>query len=49
MGAGSGEMVIISQGSSARQTEISDKKPVDAIVAGIVDLIDEQGEIVYRK
>ena len=49
MGAGSGEMVIISQGSSARQTEISNKKPVDAIVAGIVDLIEEQGEIVYRK
>ena len=49
MGAGSGEMVIISQRSSARQTQISNKKPIDPIVSGIVDLIEEQGEIVYRK
>ena len=49
MGAGTGEMVLISQGSSARQTEITDKKPIDAVVVGIVDLIDEQGQIVFKK
>ena len=47
--AGVGEMVMIAQGSSCRQTEISDRKPVDALICGIVDLVDEQGRIVYRK
>jgi microcompartment protein CcmK/EutM len=47
--AGVGELVMISQGSSCRQTPISDRKPVDALICGIVDLVDEQGRIVYRK
>ena len=47
--AGVGEMVMIAQGSSCRQTALSDRKPVDALVCGIVDLVDEQGQIVYRK
>jgi len=49
LGAGEGEIVIVSQGSSARQTRISNNKAVDAIVTGIVDLIEEKGELVYRK
>ena len=49
LGAGEGELVIFSQGSSARQTEISKNQPVDAIVAGIVDLVDEHGSVVFRK
>ena len=49
LGAGPGEMVLVSQGSSARQTPASDKKPIDAVVAGLVDLVEERGEIVYRK
>ncbi len=49
LGAGEGELVILSQGSSARQTEISKNKPVDAIVVGIVDVVDEQGKVVFRK
>jgi ethanolamine utilization protein EutN len=47
--AGEGEMVMIAQGSSCRQTEVSERKPVDALICGIVDLVDEQGRIVYRK
>ena len=47
--AGVGEMVMIAQGSSCRQTSISDRKPVDALICGIVDLVDEKGQIVYRK
>ncbi len=47
--AGVGEMVMIAQGSSCRQTSLSDRKPVDALICGIVDLVDEQGKIVYRK
>jgi len=49
IGAGYGEMVILSQGSAARQTKITDNRPMDAIIVGIVDLIDEQGNVVYQK
>jgi microcompartment protein CcmK/EutM len=49
VGAGAGELVMIAQGSSCRQTAVSDRKPIDALICGIVDLVDEQGKIVYRK
>ena len=49
MGAGPGELILVAQGSSARQTAASNRKPVDAIVVGIVDLIDERDELVYHK
>ena len=49
LGAGAGEAVLVSQGSSARQTSGTDKKPVDAVVIGIVDLVEERGAVVYRK
>jgi len=49
VGAGVGEVVIIAQGSSARQTKMTFEKPIDAVVAGIVDLIEEKGTITYRK
>ena len=47
--AGVGELVMISQGSSCRQTEMSDSKPVDALICGIVDLVDERGRVAFRK
>jgi len=47
--AGPGELVIISQGSSARQTERTFEKPIDAVIVGIVDLVEEQDKIIYRK
>lgn len=49
LGAGPGEMVLLSQGSSARQTESSDKKAIDAVIVGIVDTIEDAGEVVYEK
>jgi microcompartment protein CcmK/EutM len=49
LGAGPGETVLVSQGSSARQTELSDKQPVDAVVVGLVDLVEVRGDIVFRK
>lgn len=49
VGAGPGEMVIIAQGSSARQTDMTYQKPIDAVIAGIVDLVEEDGVTVYRK
>jgi microcompartment protein CcmK/EutM len=49
IGAGVGELVMVTQGPSARQMAFSDKKPVDALISGIVDLVDENGEVVFRK
>jgi microcompartment protein CcmK/EutM len=49
VGAGTGEVVIVSQGPSARQTPATNQKPVDALVCGIVDLVDERGAIAFRK
>ncbi len=40
VGAGVGEVVLVAQGSSARQTVITKNKPVDAVVMAIVDKLD---------
>ena len=40
VGAGVGETVLVAQGSSGRQTELTDKKPVDAVIMAIVDRLD---------
>lgn len=37
VGAGYDETVIIAKGSSARQTELTRNKPVDAVIMAIVD------------
>ena len=49
VGAGVGEMVLFAQGSSARQTVRTDKKPVDAVVMAIVDSWEIEGDEKYRK
>ncbi len=40
VGAGVGEIVLFAQGSSARQTELTRNKPVDAVITAIVDKMD---------
>jgi microcompartment protein CcmK/EutM len=49
VGAGVGEMVLFASGSSARQTESTDNKPVDAVVMAIVDSWEIEGEEKYSK
>jgi microcompartment protein CcmK/EutM len=49
VGAGIGEVVLYASGSSARQTEATSNKPVDATVMAIVDLVEVGGEEHYRK
>jgi len=49
VGAGRNELVFISESTSARETQQTVNKPVDAIIVGIIDLIDENDIIVYRK
>lgn len=40
VGAGVGEIVLVAQGSSARQTAFTKNKPVDAVIMAIVDKLD---------
>ena len=49
VGAGTGELVLIAAGSSARLTEVSKDKPVDAVITGIVDEVESGGREVYVK
>ncbi len=49
VGAGKDEMVVVSEGSTARETPLTVGKPLDAIVVGIVDAIDENNKVVYQK
>jgi len=49
VGAGEGEYVLYASGSSARQTVMTDGKPVDAVIMAIVDSRDIGGEDRYRK
>lgn len=44
VGAGVGEMVLFAQGSSARQTDLTRNKPVDAVITAIVDKLDVPAE-----
>ena len=45
VGAGAGEVVLYATGSSARQTPITDGRPVDAVIMAIVDEYDVRGEL----
>lgn len=49
VGAGIGETVIVVRGSSARQAEGMAPVPVDASIIAIVDSIEVEGKIRYRK
>ena len=48
-GAGVGEVVLCTSGSSSRYTSATHDAPVDDIVVGIVDAIDVGGKRVYDK
>ncbi|MDH3517470.1 MAG: EutN/CcmL family microcompartment protein [Acidimicrobiia bacterium] len=49
VGAGVGEIVLYASGSSARQTELTRDRPVDAVIMAIVDTWEVGGEEVYKK
>jgi microcompartment protein CcmK/EutM len=49
VGAGVGEVVMYAQGSSARQTELTQERPCDAVVMAIVDEWEVDGATKYRK
>jgi len=49
VGAGYDELVMVSQSTPARETSVTMNKPIDAVIVGIIDMIDEFDKEVYRK
>jgi len=49
VGAGVGEVVLFAAGSSARQTQATTNRPVDATIMAVVDLVEVGGEHRYIK
>ena len=47
--AGVNDLVLIASGSSARQTNITKDRPVDAVIMAILDSLEVDGEITFRK
>ncbi|MCG6928859.1 MAG: EutN/CcmL family microcompartment protein [Acidobacteria bacterium] len=48
VGAGNGELVMFTQGSSARLTDRTKDAPVDAVIIGIVDTVELDGKEVEK-
>jgi ethanolamine utilization protein EutN/carbon dioxide concentrating mechanism protein CcmL len=49
VGAGVGEYVLYASGSSARQTVLTNNRPVDAVIMAIVDSWEVNGHLIYQK
>lgn len=47
--AGVGDVVLVAQGSSARQTFLTKDTPTDAVIMAIVDSLEMQGTVTFRK
>src|SRR3972149_9173002 len=48
-GAGEGEFVLITQGSSARLTPETKSLPIDTVIVGIIDSVHVGQACVYQK
>lgn len=49
VGAGEGEMVLLTSGSSARQTIVTKNRPCDLVIVAIIDTVEMEGQIIFRK
>lgn len=49
VGAGVGELVLYASGSSARQTQETKDRPIDATIMAIVDEVEVHGKMRYVK
>jgi microcompartment protein CcmK/EutM len=47
--AGIGELVLTAAGSSARQTAVTKDTPVDAVIMAVIDSLEVDGRVVFRK
>jgi len=49
LGAGEGQFVLVTQGSSARLTPETKSLPIDAVVIGLVDSVRIGGKTVFDR
>jgi ethanolamine utilization protein EutN len=49
LGAGLGEYVLVTQGSSARLTPETKDLPIDAVIVGLVDQVEVEQHCVYQR
>jgi ethanolamine utilization protein EutN len=49
VGAGTGELVLVSEGSAARHSGTTTGQPVDAVIMGVLDSLDIDGTVTFRK
>lgn len=49
VGCGEGQLVLVTQGSSARMTEQTRNLPADAVIVGIVDSATYGGKTFHQK
>ncbi len=47
--AGVGDLVLTASGSSARQTTITKDRPVDAVIMAVIDSLEVEGKVTFRK
>ena len=46
--AGTGDLVMVTDGSSARYTSQTTNAPVDAVIVGVIDSLDMSGKVTYQ-
>jgi microcompartment protein CcmK/EutM len=47
--AGTGDLVMVTDGSSARYTDQTTNAPVDSVIVGVIDSLEMSGKVTYRK
>ncbi len=47
--AGTGDLVMVTDGSSARYTNQTTNAPVDAVIVGVIYSLEQGGKVTYRK
>ena len=47
--AGIGDLVLTAAGSSARQTNVTKDTPVDAVIMAMIDSLEVDGQVTFRK
>ena len=47
--AGIGDLVLTAHGSTGRMTDLTQNRPVDAVIMAVIDHLEVGGKVVYRK
>jgi len=47
--AGVGDLVLTASGSSARQTTITKDRPIDAVIMAMIDSLEVDGKVTFKK